>query len=193
MGAQLRIRTLIDRNWPSYDYPAPLKGAFMDTYRAFSGSEHGMKVERFEPGRNDQIVQLRAPAKYPGFEVRNVAANGEVWTGVGTATRRHFPDLKDVARGDLPSENMCSIAFRMSYGKFDYFAGGDITGIPEEGAPAWHDVETPGGHGGGSGGRDGAQSPRLHRYAECVLRRRAAAARGPVLGLVARPALPARC
>jgi hypothetical protein len=38
---------------------------------------------------------------------------------------------------------MCSVAFRLSYGKFDYFSGGDITGVPDEGAPLWHDVETP--------------------------------------------------
>ena len=42
-----------------------------------------MQVERLKPGRNDQIVLRRDAAKYPNFEVRNVAANGEVWTGVG--------------------------------------------------------------------------------------------------------------
>jgi len=38
---------------------------------------------------------------------------------------------------------MCSTSFRLSYGQFDYFNGGDISGIPSPGFPAWQDVETP--------------------------------------------------
>jgi hypothetical protein len=138
--------TLIDRDWPAYDYPAPLKDRMMENYRAFlefQRTRHGMRVERFQPGRKDQVVLRREAARYPSFEVRNVASNGEIWTGVGVETRRHFPALDGVPARDRPSENMCSIAFRMSYGKFDYYSGGDITGLPDEGAPLWHDVETP--------------------------------------------------
>jgi hypothetical protein len=51
--------------------------------------------------------------------------------------------LENVPRADWPSENMCSISFRVSYGRFDYFNGGDNTGIPIEGFPRWHDIETP--------------------------------------------------
>ncbi len=39
-----------------------------------------MQVERMQPGRND-------------FEVRNIAANGKVWTGVGTNTRNYHPRI----------------------------------------------------------------------------------------------------
>jgi hypothetical protein len=70
-------------------------------------------------------------------------ANGEVWTGLGSETRQHFPTLDTVAAQERPSENMCSSGFRLSYGKFDYFTGGDIPGIPDEGFPEWQDVETP--------------------------------------------------
>jgi hypothetical protein len=38
---------------------------------------------------------------------------------------------------------MCSLAIRLSYGRFDYFSGGDMPGMPPEGSPEWHDVETP--------------------------------------------------
>ncbi len=38
---------------------------------------------------------------------------------------------------------MCSISFRLSYGKFDYYNGGDIPGVNPPTRPAWHDVETP--------------------------------------------------
>lgn len=138
--------TLIDRGWPAYDYPAPLKNRTMENYRAFvefQQRQPGVKVERFQPGRNDQIVLRHAPAKYPTFEVRNVASNGEVWTGVASETRHHFPALSEIAEADWPSENMCSIVLRMSYGKFDYYMGGDIPGIVDDGSPMWHDVETP--------------------------------------------------
>jgi beta-lactamase superfamily II metal-dependent hydrolase len=140
------VRTLIDRNWPTYDYPAPLRGTMMANYRAFLADQqerHGMRVERFRPGAADQIVLRRDADRYPDFQVRNVGANGEIWTGVGTVTRQHFPPVGATPAEDRPSENMCSTVFRMSYGKFDYYAGGDIVGIPDDGAPDWHDVETP--------------------------------------------------
>ena len=146
VGESLAIHKLIDRGWPDYDYPAALNDPMMQNYRAFvkfQMERRGMRVERFQPGRGDQVVLLHARAKYPSFELRNVAANGEVWTGVAANTRRHFPSLEAIEPRDRPSENMCSIAFRLSYGSFDYFSGGDIPGIPDEGAPLWHDVESP--------------------------------------------------
>ena len=146
VGESLPIATLLDRGWPDYNFPIPLEDAAIKNYRAFvkwQTQNHGLKVERFTPGRNDQVVLRRDSKKYPNFEFRNVGANGEIWTGVGTATRRHFPALETVPRADWPSENMCSTSFRLSYGKFDFFNGGDIPGIPFEGFPQWHDVETP--------------------------------------------------
>jgi len=38
---------------------------------------------------------------------------------------------------------MSSIAIRLSYGKFDYYTGGDLRGIPPVGNPDWNDLETP--------------------------------------------------
>jgi len=146
VAESLPVRKVLDRGWPDYQYPAPLEDPMVKNYRVFLNwnmERNGLRVERFQPGRNDQIVAVREAGKYPNFEVRNVMANGEVWTGVGTNTRQHFPPLQDVAAGDRPSENMCSAGFRLSYGKFDYYSGGDIPGIPFEGFPDWHDVETP--------------------------------------------------
>ena len=139
------IRTMLDRGWPAYDYPQSLSRdhfyrAFLEIQRSL---DEGMKVERFKPGRPDQIVLQREPGLYPNFVVRNVAANGEVWTGVDTDTREHFPDLAGVPREDWPTENQCSIAIRVSYGQFDYYTGGDMPGIPAPGYPNWHNVETP--------------------------------------------------
>ena len=85
----------------------------------------------------------REPAKHPAFQVRTIATNGEVWTGTGSATTRIFPALAGVPRDDWPTENMCSQGIRVSYGRFDYYTGGDIPGRPRPGYPDWHDVERP--------------------------------------------------
>ena len=146
VGASFKFGKLLDRGWPDYNYPSPLGGAATTNYRAFvqwQVEHQKLKVERFVPGRNDQVVLCRDAKKYPNFQFRNVGANGEVWTGQGTATEKHFPPLDTVPRSLWPHENMCSISFRLSYGKFDYFNGGDIPGVPPAGRPAWHDVETP--------------------------------------------------
>jgi beta-lactamase superfamily II metal-dependent hydrolase len=143
VAKHIPFRALIDRGWPSYDYPAPPRG--LTAYRAFAEaqSKAGVKVERLVPGRKDQLVLKRAPAQYPNFEIRNIAANGEIWTGVGTNTRQHFPPIATLQPTEHPSENMCSMAFRLSYGKFDFFSGGDMPGVRYEWAPVWNDVETP--------------------------------------------------
>jgi len=139
------IQTMVDRAWPDYAYPATdhaeFKNADFVEYRTLL-TQGVSKVERLRPGRDDQFVLTHDAAKYPGFRVRNIAANGEVWTGQGTATARLFPDLKTVPAADWPTENMSSLGIRLSYGKFDYYTGGDIPGRPRPGYPAWHDVET---------------------------------------------------
>ena len=145
VGEYLPIDKVIDRGWPDYNWPAPLTSDDMQNYRQFlqwNVKNKGLKVERFEAGRNDQLVLLNDPVSYPEFGIRNIASNGQVWTGVGTNVRNHFPPLSSLTK-DFPSENMCSNVFRLSYGRFDYYTGGDIPGIPAPGTPVWHDVETP--------------------------------------------------
>ncbi len=139
---------IMDRGWPDYDFPAPLKNATMTNYRKFLDwqiASKGMVAERFKPGVNDQLTLRNNPAKYPNFEIRNLAANGVVWTGVGSNTRNHFPDPKDVEQ-DAIIENNCSAAFRLAYGSFDYYSGGDLSvlGIHTAStAEQWMDIERP--------------------------------------------------
>ncbi|MGJ4729997.1 ComEC/Rec2 family competence protein [Luteimonas sp. SDU101] len=145
----LPIGRLIDRGWPGYDAPRRIDTPTMANYRRFVDWQvrhRGLVMERFQPGRNDQIRLLHQPAAYPQFEVRNLYANGELWTGAGSATRWLAPPGHDAAAGPQFDENKLSIAFRLRYGRFDYFSGGDLSSIDEEtsaDAPAWLDVETP--------------------------------------------------
>lgn len=142
------IRKIIDRGWPDYNYPAALaKDSIVINYRQFLRHQIQAKqvsVERFNAGRFNQIRLVKQPGNYANqFEIRNLAVNGNVWTGNGETSRSLFPDLATIPQTHQPNENMCSIAFKLRYGAFDYFAGGDIQGVVAFGAPAWHDVETP--------------------------------------------------
>ena len=146
LGEMLPIGLMLDRGWPDYNYPRPLESREMDNYRAFLDEQierRGMRVEQFKPGHHDQITLVHEKEAYPTFRVQNIAANGEVWTGVAQVTRKHFPELNYLSTEDYPTENICSIAFRVSYGTFDYYTGGDLYGIPPIGDPHWHDIETP--------------------------------------------------
>lgn len=146
VAERVAIRTIIDRGSPDYDYPEPLDEEMVDNYRrflAYQAEHEGMSVERFIPGRNDQIRLQHDPAGFPGFEVRNVASNGVVWTGTGTNTRQHVPPLESLAPEDFPNENFLSNAIRVSYGPFDYYTGGDLMGIPNVGHPQWQHLEIP--------------------------------------------------
>jgi hypothetical protein len=145
VGTRIPIHTMLDRGWPDYSYPVPQHNPMLDNYRAFltwQTTNRGLKVERFVAGRNDQIHLLRAPKKYPDFEIRNVIVNTEVWTGVGNTTRLQFPPITDLTPEAYPDENRCSLGFRLSYGKFDYGTFGDIPGRSREGGPPWEDLES---------------------------------------------------
>lgn len=142
------IARLIDRGWPDYSYPRRLETPTMDNYRQFVDWQvrhRGLQMEQFRPGANSQIRMLHDPGAYPDFEVRNLYANGEIWSGQGNGTRQLFPPLDRLPPAGLPNENKLSIAFRISYGRFNYFSGGDLSSIDEETAAApapWLDVES---------------------------------------------------
>ncbi len=147
VASRVPIRTMVDRGWPDYAFPAPDHGEFKSPgFAAYKELVTSGKVKamRLSPGRNDQIVLVRDPKAYPQFEVRGIAASGDVWTGDAAGTTKHvFPDLAGLPREDWPTENMCSLAIRVRYGSFDYFTGGDMPGNVRPGYPAWQDVETP--------------------------------------------------
>jgi len=134
---------LVDRGWPAYNWPKPLTEDYVQNYIQFvkyNQSKKNFNVEQFIVGTNEQFPLVNTPNKYPNFEIRNIAANGHIWTGVGTNERNHFPALEYLDEKEYPGENQNSIAFRLSYGKFDYFNGGDITaGV----SGTWQDIETP--------------------------------------------------
>jgi len=147
----LPMRTLIDRGYPSYNYPAPLALDNQRNYVDFvrSRERRGMKVERLRVGSASQIVAQHDTSGLAKMEVRNLAANGEVWTGAGDGTTQLFPALGTLDPKDYPPENPCSIALRLSYGSFRYYIGGDLTCDTAFGTKPWMDVETAVAHAAG--------------------------------------------
>jgi beta-lactamase superfamily II metal-dependent hydrolase len=136
----VRVATLLDRGWPDYGEPLPFAGPIAGIYKGALAEQvkrHGMKVERFRGGVADQVVLRHEPQRYPNFEIRHLAVNGEAWTGDGTAMRRR------IGAGEKPNENALCAAQRIRYGAFDYFTGGDLPGSSEKpDVPAARDMES---------------------------------------------------
>lgn len=136
------FKKMIDRDWPAYQFPNPPKEISFGNYKSFidwNVRNSEMLMERFQPGSNSQFSLLFQPEKYPGFEVRNIIANGEIWTGKKNKTKKLFP------KGIKVDENKLSAGIRISYGDFDYFNGGDINGKILRNIGIWSkllDIET---------------------------------------------------
>lgn len=145
VAAIVPIQRFVDRAWPDYNYPVAADADFQKNYRAFleAQSSAGRKVQRFRPGSNDQFLLQHNAAAYPGFEIRNLIANGEVWTSKEEETRKLFPELSALKLADYPAENPCSCAIRLRYGKFGYYTGGDLTNDTNYGRDPWRDSESP--------------------------------------------------
>ena len=145
LGKIIPFRKIIDRNYPKYNYPLNLKNYLakdfiFQEYIAFIEKN---EVEALKVGSNTQI-QLNKPEEYPSFKVRNVKSNATIWTGKEKDTFEYFTDEEMISfyKGKY-NENPLSLALKISYGNFDYFTGGDNTGLQGFGLPYWFDVETP--------------------------------------------------
>ena len=130
VGELVGYNKLLDRNYPDYDFPNKklnnTNKKFMPEYFKFVEYQvkNGMKMEQFKAGALNQIYLLNNPKKYKkNFEIRNLAANAQVWTGEGENARKQY-------KGDptLFDENVNSCALRITYGDFRYYNGGDLSG-----------------------------------------------------------------
>ena len=141
------VRRIVDRGWPDYAYVTPPTADQMfANYRKFVAAQvasRKLTMIGAKAGSAAQIVPVGRHGSPQPFEVRIVAANDRVWTGQDEENAVRFPAIDTITvPEDRPNENMCSVALRMKYGRFDYFTGGDMPGYPVPGAPAWHDLET---------------------------------------------------
>ncbi len=155
------VGLLLDRGYPTYDYPFDMatkagNAANCKNYITavkWHVANKGLQAEKFKAGSRSQIVLKKKAADYPTFTVQNIAVNGEIWNGGTTTTATPtFPPLSEISVANpasvgnadkCPEENHCSIVMKISYGKFDYFAGGDAqydgmsSGGCHESRPPW--------------------------------------------------------
>jgi len=134
------ITKLIDRGFPEYDFPEKATDPNALNYIAFARSRQarGLAVEQVRVGSATQIAPLRRGSGAENCAVRILAGNGQVWSGEGENAVPHFPANPN----PIPPENNCSIALRLSYGKFAYFTGGDLNCDTNYGQQPWLDVES---------------------------------------------------
>ena len=131
VGESITFGNFIDRGYPDYNYPTPINDAHIKNYRNFVSwqkQKYGAKQEAFTVGAENQIKLLKRPAKYAeNFSIRNIAANGEIWNGTEGGNTTRYYDLNADNTRNSGNENTKSIAFRVDYGPFSHFAGGDLT------------------------------------------------------------------
>lgn len=140
VGTLIPINTLIDRG---FDFPVNLKDGKVQSLERFFKDKYGMiptlkeywkfidyqsekvglKNEALQVGGNHQIVLQRHPTDYPNFSVRNIASNGNIWTGFNDSFYSLFK------KGEFHGENPLSNVIRIDYGRFNYYTGGDISGV----------------------------------------------------------------
>ena len=133
VGEMMQVGKIVDRGWPSYDFPSAAyvekanKGAMPD-YRKFVEfvNSTGGKAERFAVGSRAQFPLAYDPAAFKGqFEIWNVAGNAQRASAKGKKLVNMYAPGDKLENFD---ENMFSCAFRLRYGKFVYYNGGDLSG-----------------------------------------------------------------
>lgn len=152
VGHLIPIQTLLDRG---SSFPISLKDLIvqkrlsendpyqmintLNEYWKFSeyhGKQSGLKHQTLLPGSLNQINLTKNRNKYSNFSIRNIAVNGQIWTG---ENENYFSLYKE---GEYPGENPLSTCIKISYGSFDYFTGGDVSGINEFGDADFHSIES---------------------------------------------------
>ena len=132
VGETIHFGQFFDRGYPDYNYPVEVsRNIHNDNFLRFTDyhkKQFGATQEAFKPGALNQIAMKYNAEKYSDlFSIRNIASNGEVWSGEGEKTIRYY-DLNPENTSSAGNENTKSISFRIDYGPFSYYAGGDTTG-----------------------------------------------------------------
>lgn len=148
VGEHIPVKCLVDRGT---DFPLDLTKYYgnnptFGNYLAFAArqqKEKGLIWQPLKAGSRKQLLLKHAPDRYPDFYIRNIKTNGAIWTGAGDQTINYFTAEQVIDSKGNFNENPLSLAVKISYGAFDYYTGGDNTGLQGYGMPAWFDVETP--------------------------------------------------
>lgn len=145
LDSLLHIDKIVDRG---YDYPTPELAMQMNR-RTLPGylrtmearAARGLGYEKFVVGSDTQFALRSRPRD--DFRIRNIYANGQLWTGEGFQTRDIVIGEGEEYQENLKAmnENRLSCTINISYGDFDYHNGGDIQGSSPNSTRPWRNVE----------------------------------------------------
>lgn len=131
VAERVRIKRLIDRGFPLYDYPVDLRtNGDRATTNYINFVDHiksNVSIERFYPGRSDQIAPVKSHVS--NFRIRNVKRDLDVSFSPDENPKQIY-DKREVMSPTLTNwprydENRMSLAMAVEYGKFRYYTGGD--------------------------------------------------------------------
>lgn len=119
------VRTCFDHQFPARNVYGSGDSSVL-LLDAWARTRRGAVREPFRVGACDQIRLVRDPASYRGaFSVRNVTANAVAWDGANGAVDFGAEHVAVTGTGSLP-QNVLSATMLFRYGKFSYFASGDL-------------------------------------------------------------------
>lgn len=128
LGEIFKFDTVYDRGYPHYSHVASSADGFENFHRfsTWKAKQGHFKLEEFLVGAKDQITLRKERAAWPDFHIRNICANGIIWTGT---EGKNIDLVKEIPAGRNIPENPLSLALTIDYGPFRYFTGGDIANV----------------------------------------------------------------
>ena len=153
LGSIIPIKKLIDRG---YDWPinfanpdvqkkiradkmgAMMLGQFNEYWNFidYQKKTNSTEYEKFRVGSSSQIKLEKLPAEFPNFKIKNLFANGEIANSWDDKIGIH-----KFKKDEYSGENDLSCGIRMTYGKFDFYTGGDIAGVDEIGVSDFNGID----------------------------------------------------
>lgn len=139
----IKINKIIDRGYPDYNFPLALrKDPDFVNYANFiqwKVASENLSVEQFQVGSNRQIT-LKRGEDYPDFEIKNLFNSGVIWNDSDKTmdTIYHHAYQKNQSGWN---ENTMSNGFKLSYGHFTYYTGGDLSGYVLDKDGEYIDIE----------------------------------------------------
>ena len=123
VGTLIPIRKLVDRG--------RVENGFLNFYNDFVDFqclEGGMVHETARVGSSSQFTLCRDREAYPDFNIRVLFSGGKI-----AAKKGERIGADKFKKGGEPNENNLSVGFRLEYGKFSFYSGGDISGVGHTG------------------------------------------------------------
>lgn len=149
LGTIIPINKLIDRG---YDFPVNLKSPEIHSnmgvtrllndlkeywkFINYQEKENGLENKKFAVGSSSQFVLENDPISFPEFKIKNLFANGEIANGWDDKI-----GIQKFKEGEYPGENDLSCGIRITYGKFDFYTGGDISGVNGIGVSDYYKID----------------------------------------------------